>query len=198
MDDKPAIEILKDYARQTGRKARSQESDQSSLLVHSHIRHGRIVYFPDNQTDKRYFAAYSNPRYFGIRSIYSGVVIPIDLPKSVNVQIRKKTIFDRLQFINMRKTYRFNDRQLDRKLLLTGENVDRAVSFLHDPKTQHEIYDFMMNNPRYWVFINDIDMSYIPELNTGSYVGFIRANWELDGDEIEHLFASIKRIEKLL
>ncbi|MDA3867955.1 MAG: hypothetical protein PF489_14585 [Salinivirgaceae bacterium] len=197
-EDKPAIEILKDYASQTGRKARFQESDKSTFLVHSHIMHGRIIYFPDRQSDKRYFAAYSNPRFFGIRAMYSGVFIPVDLPESVNVQIRKKTIFDRLRFLNMRKTYRFDERQLDRKLLLTGEHADRALSVLHDPKIQHEIYEFMMNNPRYWLLINDIDISYIPEFKTGSYLGFLRANWELDGDEIEHLFRSIKRIEKLL
>ena len=139
---------------------------------------------------------YSNPKYFGIRAIFSGVFIPVDVPKKAHAHIRTKTIFDTINIPNLRKTAKFNNKKLDKKLLISGEQIERANKILHDQKTQHEILGFMKKNALYRVIINDFDMSYIPAFQTSSYLGLVRTDWEVDGAKIEQLFEDIKQFEK--
>lgn len=198
MAEKTAKELLQEFADKTGRQAQSSVKDQSVFAMHTQTMHARIIWFADTPGSNRFFAAFSNPKYFGIRAIYSGVFIPVDVPKKALVHIRKKTIFDKLKLPNLRKTEKFNNRKLDKKLLLNGEQIDRAIKIIHDQKIQHEILNFMIKNPRYRVIINDFDMSYIPEFSTKSYLGLVRIDWECDEENIENLFSEIKQFEKHL
>lgn len=198
MAEKTAIEILKEFAHRTNREAQTNVKDLSFFVNHTHIRHARTIWFPDKPGEKRYFAAFSNPGLVGIRSIYSGVFIPIDVSQKAIANIRKKTIFDKLKLPNLRKTGKFNNKKLDRKLMISGDQIEKTIKIIGDTKIQHEIYDFMKKNPVYRVVINDFDMSYIPELKSTSYLGLVRAYWELYPEKIEYLFNEIKQFEKHL
>jgi len=198
MAEKTAIEILTEFAHRTNREVQTNEEDMSFFTNHTHTRHARTIWFPDKPGEKRYFGAFSNPRLVGIRSFYSGVFIPIDVPQKAIANIREKTIFDKLKLPNLRKTGKFNNKKLDKKLLISGEQIERASKILHDQKIQHEILGFMKKNPPYRVIINDIDLSYIPLFKSKSYLGLVRAFWEIDGENIEKLFEDIKQFEKHL
>src|SRR6056297_2393949 len=147
MAEKTATEILTEYAKKTGREATSSEEDRSFLAVHTHTRHARTIWFRDKPSANRFFAASKNPDSFGIQGFYSGVFIPVDVSKEAKVHIRKKSIFDKINFPNLRKTAKFNNKKLDRKLMISGQQIDKATKIIGDPKIQHEIYDFMKKNP---------------------------------------------------
>ncbi|WP_462281656.1 hypothetical protein [Salinivirga cyanobacteriivorans] len=198
MAEKTAIEILTEFAHRTNREVQTNEEDMSFFTNHTHTRHARTIWFPDKPGEKRYFGAFSNPRLVGIRSFYSGVFIPIDVPQKAIANIRKKTIFDKLKLPNLRKTGKFNNKKLDRRLMISGDQIDKTIKIIGDPKIQLKIYDFMKKNPVYRVVINDFDMSYIPELKSTSYLGLVRAYWELDPEKIEYLFNEINQFEKQL
>lgn len=198
MEDKSAIEILQEFAKQTGREPQSHVKDMSFFMNHTHTVHARTIWFADKPGSNRFFAASSNHTHIGIRASYSGVFIPLNIPQKAIAHIRKKTIFDRLQLPNLRKTEKFNNKKLDKKLLISGEQIERANKILHDQKIQHEILGFMKKNPRYRVIINDIDLSYIPLFKSKSYLGLVREFWEIDGENIENLFNDTKQFEKHL
>ncbi|HKK59172.1 MAG TPA: hypothetical protein VJ937_06820 [Salinivirga sp.] len=198
MAEKTAIEILKDFAKRTGREPQSHVKDMSFFMNHTHTVHARTIWFADKPGSNRFFAASSNHKHLGIKASYSGVFIPLDIPQKAIANIRRKTLFDRLQLPNLRKTEKFNNKKLDKKLLISGEQIERASKILHDQKIQHEILGFMKKNPPYRVIINDIDLSYIPLFKSKSYLGLVRAFWEIDGENIEKLFEDIKQFEKHL
>lgn len=198
MEDKSAIEILQEFAQKTGRKATWNEKDQSVLIGHTHTRHARLIWFRDKPTENRIFAAFSNPNFFGIRSFYSGVFIPVNVSKEAKINIRKKTIFDKINIPNLRKTAKFNNKKMDRKLMISGEQIDKATKIIGDPKIQQEIYDFMKKNPLYRIIINDLNMNYIPQFKTNPYLGLVREHWEIEGEKIENLFNDTKQFEKHL
>ncbi|ALO15210.1 hypothetical protein L21SP5_01564 [Salinivirga cyanobacteriivorans] len=143
MAEKTAIEILSEFAHRTNREVQTNEEDMSFFTNHTHTRHARTIWFPDKPGEKRYFGAFSNPRLVGIRSFYSGVFIPIDVPQKAIANIRKKTIFDKLKLPNLRKTGKFNNKKLDRRLMISGEQIDKTVKIIGDQKIQLKIYDFM-------------------------------------------------------
>lgn len=198
MAEKTAIEILKEFAHRTNREAQTNVKDLSFFVNHTHTRHARTIWFPDKPGEKRYFAAFSNPGLVGIRSFYSGVFIPVDVSQKAIAHIRKKTIFDKLKLPSLRKTGKFNNKKLDRKLLISGDQIEKTIKIIGDPKIQHEIYNFMHKNPVYRVVINDFDMSYIPEFKDRAHLGLVRMYWELKDEKIEELFEQVKQFEQYL
>lgn len=194
-EEKGALELLIEYAKRTGRNATFEETNQSALLSNRQFMHGRMIWFADNTRDNRVFAAYSNPKYFGFQSIFSGVFIPIKAPKEVKLMVCRKIFLDNLNLSSLGKRVKFGDRKLDRKLLIIGSNPFDGADLLYDAKIQSALYSFLLANPLYRLVVNELYLDFIPSFEHQSYLGLVRMGWDTD-NTIETLFTEIKKFER--
>lgn len=193
-EEKEGLQLLIEYAQQTKREAQFTEKDMSMATPHRQFMHARTLWFPDKPKENRIFAAYSNPKIFGFQSVYSGVFIPIKASKDTQLMVRQKIIFDRITSMFGSKI-RFNNKKLDRKMIITGTVSYDRLDILHNAKMQNALYSFINKTPRYRIVINDLFLDFVPQLKNQSYLGLVRMGWDTD-EKIEELFEAIKPFEQ--
>lgn len=192
-EEKTALNLLIDYAKQTEREATYGVKDLSTFSTHHIFMHARTIWFRDKQNSERIFAAYSNPKVFGFQSVFSGVFIPTKAPKETVLMIRRKIFTDCLN-APFRPKIRFNDKKLDRKLIVSGTVTNDDVDLLHNAKIHQALFDFTILNPSYRIVLNDLNMKWLPQFQNKSYLGLVRMGWETT-QKIEDLFEHIKHFE---
>ena len=199
-EDKSATELLKDFARRTNRTIEYSIQDHKASVSFYPRQYNRWrVYVPNNQQQTSYYYAYSDTKETTEWRLYSGVFIPVGLPRSMTAMVRKKDILDLWNPFTRRKYHKTGVQRFDRQTVITGNDaaqINRVFSRRHVQDLLLQAFDV---DEGLRLVVNRGDLSYIPRMENQSHLGLVRTQmWILDETIIEKLFGLMEKMRQLM
>ncbi len=198
-NDKSAIEILTEFAKNTGRKIEFLEQPYPKGFIRPVAYHKRKLYIPGNKEETSYFICYQDSTEFGEHAMYSGVFVPISVPESFRIKVRKKDVIDKLNVFSRKKSIKTENQDFDSQVVLTVSDPDKAKLILKNKNIQGIIIKAFKLNEEFKIAINEVDISFVPPFKNKSYFGiYSTQQWILERETIETLFWLIEKFRSLI
>lgn len=193
--EKSSIENLQDFAKKSGRLIKVSEGAYPSNAMQPIVYHKRLAYIKNHANSKTYFACYSDPKSVGGIEHFSGVFFSIPVSKSTNICLRKKYLFDRLNFFAKKETLRTGMDGFHSKVVFEKYHSDSTDRVFTNARVQEIIKNALQFDMRLRVGINDVDLSFVPELKEESHFGiYTTQDWFEEPAKIEMLFKFVEKI----
>jgi hypothetical protein len=200
--EKSSIDILKEFARRTGRDIEFTTRNHDYTIIHAVRYHQRSLYIPNNPDQTSYFICYGDsgaPAQIGESVLYSGVFISVDLPKAASIKIRKKDILDKLNIFKKKKYLKTGFENFDAKTTIRGNDSLSAQKLTKSRKVQENILEAFELDESLTVGLNTVNAEFVPRLKDRSFLGiYSLSGWILDNKKIEKLFEITEDIRKSL
>jgi hypothetical protein len=198
--EKSSIDILKEFAKRTGRDIDFTTKDHDYTIMYAVRYHQRSLYIPNNQNHTSYFICYGDsgaPSNIGESVLYSGVFIPVDLPKHSSIKIRKKDILDKINIFKKKKYLRSGFENFDDKTTIRGNDTLSAQKIAKSRKVQDNILKTFELDVSLTAGLNTVKADFVPHLEGRSLFGIYSLNgWILEDKKIEELFSIMEEIRK--
>lgn len=205
MEDKSDIEILKEFAKSTGRTIVAKEQlypkpSPYNTGFHTTQKYKRMVYIPNNAERTSFYVWFNDPyTKIGQQLIFSGAFIPISKRIKSKLYIRSSFIFDKLDFFSKTKANKLGDRHFDSKVRIIGEMDAESKRLLSHSRLQHQILQALKIESYITISINEFKLDFVPELNQTSTLSIINRNaWDIDKKTIEEIFTQIEKINGII
>jgi hypothetical protein len=192
--EKLGIDILKEYAKKTGREYETHDEVHRMGTFHFSYQHGRKIYFKNRVDAPEIFIAYSNPKAFGFQFLFSGVMIPIDIPTNIELFVGPKV---GPQIFSSKPIAKTGNRAFDKKYKITGNDDFYAAKILGKQQIQTSLSEFFKNNQDYRLIVNQLNMDFVTPLKDKSFIGLFCKRWETKSEKIEQLFEQIQDFKTL-
>jgi hypothetical protein len=188
-DEKSSIQLLKDFAKKSGRSIEFIEQAYDSCAMQPIVYHERSLHIPNHTNGKTFFVCYNNPKSLNGKDNYSGVFFSLPVPKSTKVLIRKRFFFDKLNFFSGNKAYKTGTDSFDSQVVFKkSEFVGGDKIFTHN-KVQALIKETFQFDIALRIAINSVNVDFVPELKGHSHLGiFVTQDWFVEPGKIEALF----------
>ncbi len=200
--DRPSIEILKEFAKSTERSIEFTENPHKSIIMHPVKLHRRSLYIPNDANQKSFFVCFGDSgaaANIGEQVLYSGVFIPVPFPKNSNVKIRKKNILDNFNIFYRKKFLKSGFQSFDEKVTIRGSDSTTAKKLLNSRKVRDNILKTFEMDESLSIGLNTVNADFVPQFKNGSYLGVYTINgWILEQEKIEKLFKIMDTIRKIL
>ncbi|MEA3317566.1 MAG: hypothetical protein U9R54_06375 [Bacteroidota bacterium] len=136
-EEKSAIELLKDFAKKTGRQINISEKRHPSIGIKGRVFHKNYAIISDKKNHNGYFVNYFDAKQFDDNAKYSGFFFSIDAPSTSKIQIRKKNILNKLNpfFKKNRFTSRYQD--FDSQAIITENDLNLTSNIFRNRKFQN-------------------------------------------------------------
>ncbi|MFK5854784.1 MAG: hypothetical protein QM503_01550 [Bacteroidota bacterium] len=201
MEDKSNIEILEEFARSTNRDIAHKEIPYPLTGIHTFRKYKKYIFIPYSNSEKsNYFIWYSNPyASVGDYTVFSGAFIPISSRVKSSLNIRSKTILDKVNIFSKKKANRVGNDNFDSKVVITGEIDSAARRLLSQSKIQSQLLKALEIANFMTISINEYNIDFVPELKDKSYLSIINPqSWDLEKDTIEEIFRLMERIRNII
>lgn len=192
--DKLGIDILKEYAKKTGRDYVTQDEVRRTGPIAVTYQHGRKIYFKNALNQPEIFVAYSDLKGFDYQRLFSGVLLPINIPTDVELFVGLKF---GPQIFSSKALTKTGNRLFDKKIKITGNNDFYAAKIFGNPRIQQAILQFLKKHQDNRVMVNKLKMEFIKPLENKSYIGVFSKKWITESNEIEELFDFIQTFKTL-
>lgn len=199
--EKTNIELLQDYAKSSKREITIKETAYPKPKgIRKFIKYKRTAYTPLNKAEQSFllwFYDYHTP--IVELSTYCGTFIPISISKEVQIHIRSKTIFHKLQLFGRSKYLKTGSKSFDSKVLITTNQTQEAKKLLSKNKIQKTILKALSLDPAMCISVNEKDLGFVPQLKNKSYISILRPSfWYVEKKEIEPLIRVSESLENYL
>ena len=200
--EKSSIDILKEFAKRTGRDIEFSVKDHDYAVLHPVRYHQRSLYITNNPGQTSYFICYGDsgaPANIGEKVLYSGVFIPVDLPRDSIIKIRRKDILDKLNIFKKKKYLRSGFENFDAQATIRGSDSLSAQKIAKSRKVQENILKAFILDESLTIGLNTVNANFVPHLKNQSFLGVYSLNgWILEDKKIEQLFSIMEEIRKYL
>jgi len=187
--DKSAIEIIREFARKTGREAIFTEKPYPSTAMQRIVYHRRTIYLEGINNKAICFASFADSREFGKYALFSGIFMPVELPLSTTISIRNKDILDKLNPFNKKKMPSSGIPSYDAKTVISGNDPLSVKKIFQERRFQRLVDQSLPLAPGIVIAVNEANIGFIPEFKGKSHLGiFITREWITDTSMIEGLF----------
>ena len=200
MEDKSNIEILREFAKSTNRSIVDKEIPYPLTGIRTFQRYKRMIYVPNNSEKTSYFIWYSDPyAKIGYPTIFSGAFIPLSSRIKSRINIRNKTILDKLNIFSKTKSNNTGNKHFDSKVVISG-NIDAAVKrLLSHARIQDQLLKALEIERFMNISLNEYKIDFVPEFKGTPYLSIINPqSWELEKNDIENLFRRIEKIRDII
>ncbi|HKL38944.1 MAG TPA: hypothetical protein VJ876_08615 [Bacteroidales bacterium] len=197
-EEKSAIEELTELAKRSGRELKSSEqAHKTSTPIHPVTYHRRKVYMANKENATSFFCWYADSTEFGDYRLFSGAFIPLDLPRSCQLKIRKKDVLDRWNPFRKTKSLKTGSGKFDGSVVVTAHDDLYLRSLLFDGKIQQRVLEVLDMEPALKVGVNLVNLDFVPSLQDRSHLGlFFTQHWEFKLERVERLFQLIERFRE--
>lgn len=186
--EKSPLEILKDFACNTGRRIETFEDRLSSTSLFTLQQTKRTAIMQNSLQDDLCFCWYNHPKSFSDFSMYSGVFLTSKIPEHIKFIIRKKNFFDRLIPASHHKRFKTGDFEFDSKFMITGQNLQNIPAVLKNLKVQNLISEIIETDLRIQISFNSFFPDFEHFKNKKNLIGiFIKDFWILEIEVIERI-----------
>ncbi|BAX80648.1 hypothetical protein [Labilibaculum antarcticum] len=194
-EEKSSIQLLKDFAKKSGRTIEFAEQAYDSCAMQPIVYHERSLYIPNHSNANTYFVCYNNPKSVNGNDNYSGVFFTIPVPKSTKVLVRKRFFFDKLNFFSKSKAYKTGTDSFDSQVVFEESDFVGGDKIFTNSKVQELIKKAFQFDKGLRIAINSISVDFVPELKGHSHFGiFVTQNWFVEPEKIEMLFQFVEKI----
>lgn len=196
--EKSNIEVLREFARSTNRAIVDKEIAYPMSGIRKFPKYKRYVYIPYNLEKTSYFIWYSDPfGKVGMPTIFCGAFIPLSSRNNSKINIRKRTIADRLNLFS--KTNVTGNDNFDSKVVIKGDLDSSSMRLLYQSKLQNQLLEALKLETSIVVSMNEYKIDFIPEFQGKSYLSVINPQvWIFKKDEIEKIFKQVERIRNTI
>ncbi len=119
--------------------------------------------------------------------------IPIDLPTTLKLKIRRKDILDKLNPFLKANSFCTDNRFFDKPLIIEGSNGDEIQRFFKSKLIQKVILKTFEMKELVYVGVNEMNVDFVPALYGKSHLSIFKTGeWLLEDSIIEKLFALIE------
>jgi hypothetical protein len=200
MDDRAAIEFLRDFAKRTNREFESDESRYPLSSYRKIERYKSYAIISDSDRDSCYFVWLSDPYYaIGEYSVFCGIFIPISSKYSHKFYIRKKNILDNLNLISAIKNIGKKEPGFLSKVVISGDDGGSAFELFSGTMAGHTVLEALDISPAMRVSVNEPRVDFVPGLNGKNFVAILNPqNWVLDKETIEKMFRLGKELREFI
>ncbi len=204
-EDKSALEILKEFAEKSNREIKHFRKDYPVDRLRPRFLYKSYTIIKDEISNHVYFINYSDSMAVGNNAFFSGFFFPISATDSVNINIRKKNILDKVNPFSNKRTYmtRFSD--FNSKVIITENELNYTNKILNNYKVHTLIIEALDLDERIRVGVNNLKIGAIQDINenyelkTGSYFEiYIIGQWLLKDSIIEELFNIANKLKELI
>jgi len=196
-DEKSTLQILKDFAEQSGRNIKVLEEPHSSTSLHPVTYHSRKVCIPNNKKQTSYFLYYQEPKDVSEYAMFSGVFIPIYLPSSIKIKIRKKDLLDRVNPFLKKKIYETGNQNFDSQVVITGNDKVSIKRIFGNINIQNYVLKAFEIIEGLTIAVNEVKLNFVPGFESESNLGIFSSHeWILDKYTIESLFELIEELRR--
>jgi len=188
------IEIFNEFAQKTNRKIYTSERAYPSSFLYGVTNHKRIIVIPNTQEELSFLIGYHDPKSFSANELYFGSFIPLSMPDSVKLSIRKKYFFDSISPFK-KQMIKLNNKIFDSSAIISGNDESIVSKYFYDYKVQESVLDSLNLMKDICIGINEINIEYVPAFKNKSNLGiFTRLKWLTDEELLEALFEKIESI----
>ncbi|OQX75828.1 MAG: hypothetical protein B6D64_10975 [Bacteroidetes bacterium 4484_276] len=200
MEDKSDIEILKEFAKSTGREIVAKELPYRRTGIRTTQKYKRMVYIPNNPAKTSIFVWFNDPyTRVGQQTIFSGAFIPISSRIKSKLVIRPSIFLDKLNFFSKTKANKLGNRKFDSKVTISGKMDTESKRLLSHSRLQYQILRALEIESYISISINELKIDFVPELSQTSIFSIInRHGWDIDKNIIEKVFSSIEKIKSII
>ncbi len=166
MEEKSDIEILHDYAKSRHRTIEVTEIPYQRTGIRTTQKFRRTVFMPNNDQKTSIFVWFNDPytKTIGQTVIFSGAFIPIPPRIKSSLEIRNRSVLDKLNFLSQTKNNKTGNTAFDSKAVIIGKPGGAAKRFLSRSDIQKQILQALEIQPHYHVAINQPKIDFVPEL----------------------------------
>ncbi len=197
--NKTTIDILNEFAENTGRTFEYTEKAYPGVRGYSIALHRRTVYIPNNFDETSYYVCFQDPKYLGELNLYCGVFFPISFPESVEFRLRIRTIFDKFNSSLKKKSLLVGLKRFDSKVVISGNNKEAVQRIFQNSNVHKLVFDTLKLKGAFKITLNKPKFNFVPGLKGKSYFGFYtKQGWRTETDEIESMFKLIEAFREVL
>lgn len=157
----------------------------------------RWAYMEDQPGYSNYFAWFSDHySKVGEFQVFCGAFIPIDIPKSVKINIRERNILDKLNPFENKGILTGYD-HFDAQVIITSNSESEAKRLLSKARLQNAILEALNINSILQVSINEVKVDFVTPLEGQSHLSIVNPQtWFVERDEIESLLKAMESIAR--
>lgn len=193
--EKSSIQKLQDFAKSTGREIKCSEGAYPSNAMQPIVYHKRLACIKNHTNNKTYFACFSDPKKVGGIEHCSGVFFSLPVAKTMKICLRKKFVTDKLNFFVKKETNKTGNQSFDSKVIFEKYETNGSDRVITNTRVQETIKEALNFDLRLRVGINDVDLSFVPELKGESHFGiYTTQDWFVEPEKIEVLFKFVEKI----
>ncbi len=203
--DKPAAEILTEFANNSNRKIEHYRKDYPVSKIKPRFFYRSYARINSNTNDKVSFICYGDSKAFGNTAFFSGLFFPISTSSSTRIGIRQKNILDKLNPFLEKSSYKSRFPNFTSKVIITENDIHFTNKILDNERIQSLIIKALALDGRIRVGVNNIDINAIQDVNgkvkasKNSYFEiYIIGEWLLDASIIEQLFAITEELSAII
>jgi hypothetical protein len=187
--EQTSLEILRDFAKNSGRKIETTSERLSSTGYLSFQQTKRTAIIPCQSNEELFFYWYNNPKSFSPLSMYCGVFFESNVADVTQISMRKKSFFDRFSPFSSGNTNKTGDFTFDHNIIIKGDGFESIQKVIKRQNVQHNISEIIDTDQRFRIEINLFSPDFGPLLNKKSIVCiYIKDFWILESKVIEKIF----------
>lgn len=196
MEEKTDSELLREFARSTNRSIVEKETPYPKSGVGIPQKFRRIVVIPNNEEKTSFFIWFSDPyARIGISTVFCGAFIQIPSKVKAKINIRKKTILDKIDVFSRSKANKIGNDFFDLKVVMKGIPGPAEKRFLSHSRMQDQVLNALEIEGILNISLNEFKIDFIPELENASYLSMVNPqSWIIERNFIEQTFRQIEKI----
>lgn len=196
MEEKTAVEELKEFAKKTNREIDYSDKGYVASGINPRTLKKSHAVISDSKNGEPYFVNYSDMIAMGDSAMYSGFFFPIEFPSSTLIQVRQKNILDKVNPFFKKSEFTTQSKKFDSKVFIEENDESSAGKLFYSQSTQALILEIFDLDPRIKLCVNHIDVGIVPELKKKSTLGvYITEQWLLEDEIIEKLFSLVGKLK---
>jgi len=197
MENISNLEILSQYAEQTGRVCTTDEKPIPLGAVAKVTYHYRTFFMADSEEDGPWLVGYSNPTAFHKFALFWGVFLPLPFPASAQAEISSKDIFDTLNPFSKKSNYVTAIHSFDSKVVIRGKDFSGWEKLLDNKLIQNDILEILQKDPAMRIGINKPECNFVPALAQSPFLSiYTTTRWIMDFEYVEGLFVMVRKVAK--
>ncbi|MBE0640811.1 MAG: hypothetical protein IH599_02165, partial [Bacteroidales bacterium] len=193
MEEKTSIDLLREFARGTGRTLEYTSVPYPTVAVHPIAHHRITAYVADDARSNLIFSSFSDSREFGALALFSGVFLTVNIPRAASLIARKAHAIDRLAMFSAKDRLKTGVPTFDRKIVLKGNDQEQARQFFGNHRIQDWSLKSLELDERCRIGVNIPDLDFVPAFKGRSVAGlFILGGWLLEPERIERFYEQVR------
>ncbi|PKP03611.1 MAG: hypothetical protein CVU11_07650 [Bacteroidetes bacterium HGW-Bacteroidetes-6] len=196
-NDKTTLDILSEFAKQTGRTIISSETEYPGNAIHPVDYHKRSFCIPFSDASECFLAGISNPKSYSDNAFFFGVFFTVSAPLTSNFIISKKDILDRIAISGRKSILKTGTASFDSMFLIKGNDRNSLLKLIPDSYSLELCTGLLNLRKNFKMGLNICNLDFAAELKGKSTFGiFTYQGWILDFDFLENWLRKTVQFKK--